>query len=96
MTPGGERGTSPWEGLPPDWSSASRFDGGGAGCGEMLLDLRLHFRPLAPGTPVAIFALDEGAPVEIPAWCRVTGHQLRAAHHPYYLVEVRKDPKEET
>ena len=96
MTPRADETPNPWKGLPSDWSVGSRFDGGDTGCGEMILDLRIHFRPLTAGTQVAVFALDEGAPMEIPAWCRVTGHLLRAACHPYYLVEVRSDRPKET
>ncbi|MEZ4652633.1 MAG: sulfurtransferase TusA family protein [Candidatus Eisenbacteria bacterium] len=79
-----------WEGLPPVWSFESRFDGGDTGCGEMILDLRTHFRSLPGGTRVAIRALDEGAPVEIPAWCRVTGHRLLEARHPFYLTQSKE------
>ena len=69
------------------WTWSSAFDGGDQGCGELLLDLRLHFQPLPPGTRVRVTALDAGAPVEMPAWCRQTGHRLLAAAHPHYLVE---------
>lgn len=81
----------PWIGLPAEWRPDRRFDGGGTGCGELLLDLRIFFRPLPAGTRVAILATDEGSPVEIPAWCRVTGHRLVAAAPPYYLAAVRED-----
>ncbi len=81
----------PWDALPADWRADRRFDGGETGCGELLLDLRAFFRPLPAGTRVAILAKDEGAPVEIPAWCRVTGHRCVAAAPPYYLAVVRED-----
>jgi tRNA 2-thiouridine synthesizing protein A len=90
QAPGGS-----WSGLPPDWNPDSRFDGGDTGCGEMILDLRLHFRPLPPRARVAIRTEDAGAPVEIPAWCRITGHRLIASAHPYYLTEVRDHHPEE-
>ncbi len=73
----------------PSWPHDSVFDGGERGCGDLLFDLRLHFRSLPAGARVLIVALDEGAPVEIPAWCRVTGHRLTEAQHPYYLAEVK-------
>ena len=85
----GSSGADPWMNLPSDWNPESRFDGGDTGCGEMILDLRTHFRKLPPGTHVAIHALDVGAPVEIPAWCRVTGHEFLEARHPYYLTKVK-------
>ncbi|MBD3162439.1 MAG: hypothetical protein GF346_08815 [Candidatus Eisenbacteria bacterium] len=89
----------PWQTLPAEWSADSRFDGGEDGCGEVLLDLRIHVRSLRPRDRLAVHASDPGAPVEIPAWCRVTGHRLLEARHPFYLVEIKGPdgpvPKEE-
>jgi len=89
-------GPDPWSGLPESWTPESYFDAGETGCGEALLDLQIHFRALAPGTLVAIRTLDAGAPLEIPAWCRVTGHRLLEAPVPYFLTRVRTDPSKET
>jgi tRNA 2-thiouridine synthesizing protein A len=82
-----------WAKLPADWEPSSRFDGGSTGCGEMIIDLRMHFRKLGPGSLVAILAEDEGAPIEIPAWCRTTGHALVGWSHPFYLVRVRAEER---
>lgn len=68
------------------WQFDDEFDGGETGCGELLLDLRLHFAKLPPGTLVRVRALDPGAPREIPAWCRLVNHQLAKADHPHYLI----------
>lgn len=76
--------------LPEDWEADMAFDGGSAGCGELVLNLRLRFRELEPGTRVAVRATDRGAPLDLPAWCRVTGHALIAADHPFYLMRVRE------
>lgn len=65
----------------------SEFDGGETGCGELLLDLRLYFADLPHGAKVRVRALDAGAPLEIPAWCRVVKHRLLEAEHPFYLIE---------
>jgi tRNA 2-thiouridine synthesizing protein A len=73
----------------PDWEFSQYFDGGETGCGEILVDLMLFFRPLPAGTRVLIIARDAGAPLEMPAWCRSTGHHLLSAEHPYYLVESK-------
>lgn len=62
------------------------FDGGTTGCGELLLDLLLYMKRQAPGTEVTVRALDPGAPLEIPAWCRMTQHELIEAKHPFYLL----------
>ena len=62
------------------------FDGGTTGCGELLLDLLLYMKRQAPGAKVTVRALDPGAPLEIPAWCRMTQHELIEAKHPIYLL----------
>jgi tRNA 2-thiouridine synthesizing protein A len=69
------------------WRFDVELDLGDTGCGELLVDLRYHFRPLSPGTRVLITVRDAGAPIELPAWCRLTGHRLLTADHPRYLVE---------
>jgi len=80
-------------GVPSDWAWEAAFDGGELGCGELLIDLRLFVGPLRGGTRVLVTARDAGAPVEMPAWCRLTSHRLLGAAHPHYLVERRTDPR---
>lgn len=75
---------------PSEWEYGSEFDGKETGCGEILIDLRLHFRDLPAGTLVLVTARDEGAPLEMPAWCRMTGHTMVDEAHPFYLVRVRE------
>lgn len=70
------------------WDTSETFDGGETGCGELLLDLRLRFQKLPAGSQIAVRALDEGAPNEIPAWCRLMKHHLVEARHPFYLIET--------
>ena len=69
-------------------SANAHFDGGETGCGELLLDLFLFAKRQPPGTVVEVRALDPGAPLEIPAWCRLTGHELIESAHPLYLVRT--------
>ena len=71
------------------WPGAAMFDGGETGCGELLLELRLFTQRQTGGSLVAIRTLDAGAPQEIPAWCRLTGHILLEAAHPFYLLRIR-------
>lgn len=49
-------------------------DGGDRGCGELLLVLAARSRALAPGTIVRLLASDPAAPIDLPAWCHLTGH----------------------
>jgi tRNA 2-thiouridine synthesizing protein A len=66
------------------------WDAGDMGCGELLVELKLKFRELAPRTLLRLRALDPGAHEDIPAWCGLTGHRLVAAAHPLYWIQ-RKD-----
>lgn len=59
------------------------------GCGELVMELRRRLRLLEPGALFELTALDAGAPHDLPAWCRLTGHDLLAAHHPVYLIQRR-------
>ena len=49
-------------------------DGGDRGCGELLLVLAARSRHLAPGVTVRLLATDPAAPIDLPAWCHLTGH----------------------
>lgn len=67
---------------------APLYDGGETGCGELLLDLMLFARK-HPASSVVLRALDPGAPMEIPAWCRLSGHTLTEALPPFYLIQTK-------
>jgi tRNA 2-thiouridine synthesizing protein A len=69
-------------------TAETHYDGGETGCGELLLDLLLFTKRQPPGTVIAVRALDPGAPLEIPAWCRLTGNELIEAAHPHYLLRT--------
>ena len=69
-------------------SANAHFDGGETGCGELLLDLFLFAKRQPFGTVVEVRALDPGAPLEIPAWCRLTGHELIESAHPLYRFRI--------
>lgn len=56
------------------------WDAGDLGCGDLVLALRLRVHA-DPGKVFKITALDPGAPADIPAWCRMTGHLL-LSHDP--------------
>lgn len=53
-------------------------DAGEQGCGELMVTLARRFRGLPSGTLVAVVAHDLGAREDIPAWCRLVGHELVA------------------
>lgn len=68
-----------------------RWDAGHMGCGELLLRLRGRLTALAPGELFELTAHDLGAPEDLPAWCRLTGHELVAAEHPTYVIRRRME-----
>lgn len=67
------------------------WDAGDLGCGELVLELRQRMRAMAPGQVLALRATDPGAPLDIPAWCDLTGHALLRAAHPDYLLRRKSD-----
>jgi hypothetical protein len=83
------------EHLPPEWEFEDLFDAMDLGCGQLLLDFRMHIRPFPEGARVVLATRDIASPMEIPAWCRLTGHCLVAQAHPYYLIEKRGNHKKE-
>lgn len=67
------------------------YDFGDMSCGELLIAMLKALRPLSPGALFELRSLDPGAPVDIPAWCRLRGHELltRAGgpDKTYYLLK---------
>lgn len=70
--------------------SDAEWDAGDLGCGDLVLELRARIEPLAPGRVLKLTARDPGAPADIPAWCRMTGHALVSEHHPIYLIRRKE------
>ncbi len=60
------------------------IDGGDLGCAQLLVLLRDRARDLPAGTVVHLTTSDPVAPVDLPAWCRMTGHR--------YLGPVPDEP----
>ena len=65
--------------LPIDGGTPERvavvWDAGDLGCGDLVLELKSRLAAI-PGQILRVIALDPGAPEDIPAWCRLTGHLL--------------------
>ena len=66
------------------------WDAGSMGCGDLVLELRLRLARLAPGAELRVLARDPGAPEDIPAWCRLTGHSLVEANPPLYRIRRKE------
>jgi tRNA 2-thiouridine synthesizing protein A len=67
--------------------ATAAWDAGSTACGELVLELRLRLGALAPGAVFQLTARDPGAPEDLPAWCRLTGHALVWQDHPTYLIQ---------
>jgi len=67
-----------------------RWDAGELGCGQLIFQLHIRMSRLRPGGTIEVTALDAGAPVDLPAWCRATGHTLVSADHPVYVIRRRE------
>lgn len=67
------------------------YDAGDLGCGELVLELRARLAGLAPREVLLVTARDPAAPVDLPAWCGLTGHTLVAARPPEYWIR-KKEP----
>jgi tRNA 2-thiouridine synthesizing protein A len=66
------------------------WDAGDMACGDLVLELRGRMRRLQPGQVLRVVAQDPGAPADLPAWCRLTGHQLVVMEHPVYLIRRKE------
>jgi TusA-related sulfurtransferase len=53
------------------------LDLGEQGCGQLIMELMLAMRALAPGQTLLVMAYDPAAAGDIAAWCRMTGNTLR-------------------
>jgi tRNA 2-thiouridine synthesizing protein A len=71
-------------------SEDAEWDAGSMGCGDLVLELRLRLGRLAPGQVLTVTARDPGAPEDLPAWCRLTGHALVESKPPLYRIRRKE------
>ena len=65
---------------------AVEWDAGDLGCGDLVMELRIRLNAMRPGDLLKLTARDPGAKEDVPAWCRLTGHDLVEGVHPTYLI----------
>ncbi|NEB16093.1 MULTISPECIES: sulfurtransferase TusA family protein [Streptomyces] len=68
-------------------------DGTGLLCVTLLLRLRKDIDGAEPGTVVHVVATDPAAPLDLPAWCHMTGHDYlgpvpNSADVPVYALRI--------
>ncbi|WP_314612873.1 sulfurtransferase TusA family protein [Streptomyces stackebrandtii] len=71
-------------------------DGTGLLCVTLLLRLRKEIEGAAPDTVVHVVATDPAAPLDLPAWCHMTGHDYLGpvpdpADRPVYALRLGAD-----
>jgi tRNA 2-thiouridine synthesizing protein A len=67
------------------------LDGGDHRCVLLLLGLRRLIATVPAGTVVHLIATDPAAPLDLPAWCHLTGHAYLGpgpGDRPTYAVQV--------
>lgn len=68
----------------------AEWDAGQMGCGDLVMELRMRLLAMTPGQVLRLVARDPGAPEDLPAWCRLTGHTLVSAAHPVYRIRRKE------
>jgi tRNA 2-thiouridine synthesizing protein A len=71
-------------------SADAQWDAGDMGCGDLVLELRMRLQSMKPGNVLKLTARDPGAPEDLPAWCRLTGHTLLSSQHPEYWIKRKE------
>ncbi len=73
-----------------------RIDGGDLSCARLLILLRARVAELDAESVVHLSTTDPVAPIDLPAWCRITGHTYLgvadAGPPPVYAVRVSGSP----
>lgn len=72
-------------------------DGSGLLCVQLLLQLRTQIAELTAGTIVEVITTDPAAPLDLPAWCHLTGHgylgTVTGAEPPTHRLQIAADPR---
>ncbi|OIJ87962.1 sulfurtransferase TusA family protein [Streptomyces colonosanans] len=72
-------------------------DGTGLLCITLLLRLRAAVDGAEAGTLVHVIATDPAAPLDLPAWCHMTGHtylgRVPDADRPVYALRLTHSPR---
>ncbi len=75
----------------PRFGADAFYDAGDKGCGDRPLDdIALLIRKMQGGQTLEIHATEPSVAVDLPAWCRLTGHRMVEQAADHYLVR-RKD-----
>jgi tRNA 2-thiouridine synthesizing protein A len=65
---------------------AKHWDAGDLSCGQFIVDVRNQLGEMRAGELLELSTRNAGAPLDLPAWCQLAGHDLVAANHPVYVI----------
>lgn len=68
---------------------SDQWDAGDLGCGELVVGLKRRMAAVPAGSLFRLVATDAGVPLDLPSWCRLTGHDLVRAEGPVFLIRKR-------
>lgn len=72
----------------PVFNAERWYNAGNKGCAAGPMDdIAAIIRKMEPGQKLEIFATDPTVPVDLAAWCRMTGHALVEQRGSHYLVQ---------
>jgi tRNA 2-thiouridine synthesizing protein A len=66
----------------------------GVGCASVLIELAAQARTDSTTRTVLVLTDDRGAPTELPAWCRMTGHHYVGPTNQPDQYQLTLHPKE--
>ena len=66
---------------------AQHWNSGDIGCGQLIVGVRSRLGGMRAGELLELSTQNAGAPMDLPAWCRMSGHELISAHHPVYVIK---------
>jgi len=69
----------------------AEWNAGDIGCGDLVMELRRRLQSMKPGEVLKVTARDPGAPEDLPAWCRLTGHTLTHWGHSEYWIRRKEE-----
>jgi len=74
------------------------LDAGAENCGRLIGLVVEAMAQLAPGQTLAVRAYDPSSQIDLAAWCRMTGHELRSvtpiANHLELVIQKAAETKE--
>jgi len=65
---------------------------GELGCGDLIFEVRDQLDRFPTGTRVCFVTRDPGARLDLPAFCRQTGHDLVGVEPPRFVIRRNDEP----